>query len=162
RLKRDLSLIGATTPWSVPDSLSSNSAFLSTNSPCLVDGGSRLVLEEFEFAAREDGNGAVGAWIAKALILDSEPFAGLRRRLPSHFVILSDDDFTHFALHATEVTARIGLDYENKTVKRGALFYQESLPPETLFYSVVLSNKSRSSANGKGAAEILGALHMPP
>jgi CRISPR-associated protein Cmr4 len=162
RLRRDLSLIGAPAPWSVPDSLSANSAFLDANSPCLVESGTRLVLEEFEFTRREDGNGTVGAWIARALITGTEPFAALRRRLPAHFVVLSDDDFTHFARHATEVTARIGLDYENKTVKRGALFYQEFLPPETLFYSVVLANGSRSGPNGKNAAEILGLLHVPP
>ena len=47
----------------------------------------------------------------------------------THLVVLHDDDFTHFVRHATEVVARVGLDYgSRKTVKQGALFYQEFLP----------------------------------
>jgi CRISPR-associated protein Cmr4 len=39
--------------------------------------------------------------------------------------------------------ARVGLNYERKTVKEGALFYEEFLPAETLFYSVVIAEDSR-------------------
>ena len=92
--------------------------------------------------------GDVAAWLAGNLLPQRESFAGVRKRFPAHFVVLNDDDFTHFARHATEVGARIALDYEKKTVKRGALFYQEFLPPETLFYSVVLANGSRSRVEG--------------
>ena len=51
----------------------------------------------------------------------NDVFAATRERFPRHLVLLSDDDFTHFARHATEVTARIGLNYETKTVKKGAV-----------------------------------------
>ena len=47
--------------------------------------------------------------------------------------------------------ARVGLDYERKTVKRGALFYQEFLPAETLFYSVVFASASRREGDAKPA-----------
>ncbi len=72
--------------------------------------------------------------------------------------MLHDDDFTHFVRHATEVVARIGLDYERKTVKDGALFYQEFLPPETLFYAVVLASPSRREGDAKDAGAMLAAL----
>jgi len=52
----------------------------------------------------------------------------------SPLAIVDDDTFTHFARYSTEVTARIGLDYEHKTVRQGALFYQEFLPAECVFY----------------------------
>ncbi len=42
--------------------------------------------------------------------------------------------------------ARVRLDYDTKTVADGALFYEEYLPPETLFYSVVLANGARSTS----------------
>jgi CRISPR-associated protein Cmr4 len=51
----------------------------------------------------------------------------------------------------------VGLNYETKTVKSGALFYQEFLPAETLFYAVVLANPSRSRREADGAT-LLGAL----
>jgi CRISPR-associated protein Cmr4 len=70
-------------------------------------------------------------------------YEATRERFLKHFLILSDDDFTYFARHATEVTARIALNYDTKTVKGTALFYQEFLPAETLMYAVVLANDSR-------------------
>jgi len=59
-------------------------------------------------------------------------------------VILSDNDFTYFVQHATEVVARVRLEYETKTVAPGALFYEEFLPPETLLYSVDIAGRSRN------------------
>ena len=66
--------------------------------------------------------------------------------------------------HATEITARIGLDYQTKTVRPGALFYQECLPAETLFYSLVFANASRHQEHKKTAAQIMGYLreNTPP
>lgn len=72
--------------------------------------------------------------------------------------MLHDDDFTHFARHATEVMARVGLDYERKTARKGALFYEEFLPPETLLYAVVLATASRSPGTERNAAGMLGLL----
>ncbi len=154
RLRRDLSLLGTSAPWTAPPSVAGNTALLVDASPCLVERGSRIVLEEFEFAKAEGSIGEVAAWLSENLLPQRESFVGIRKRFPAHFVILSDDDFTHFARHATEVGARIALDYEKKTVKKGALFYQEFLPPETLFYSVVLANGSRA----RGGGNLLGFL----
>ena len=76
--------------------------------------------------------------------------------------ILNDNDFGHLVQSATEVTARIGLDYERRTVKKGALFYQEFLPPETLMYAVVLAENSRrkdwNNAGKNGARDILAVF----
>src|SRR5690606_3877485 len=89
--------------------------------------GSNMVLEEFDFQARTDP-------AVKALGEALDGALNNGTRLKSHLVVISDDSFTHFARYATEVNARIGLDYQTKTVKDGALFYQEFLPPETIFY----------------------------
>ena len=73
----------------------------------------------------------------------------IRKRL----AVIRGDDFSHFVRNATEVVARIGLDYETKTVRGGALFYEEYLPPETLFCAiVVLRQSSCCSAN---AAQVM-------
>lgn len=79
-------------------------------------------------------------------------------RFGRQLVVVHDDDFTHFVKYATEVTARIGLDYETKTVKGGALFYQEFLSTETLFYSVLIVNAVRSRGDRKSAADLMGEL----
>src|SRR6266446_989196 len=81
-----------------------------------------------------------------------------KQRFKERLVIIDDDSFSHFVQHATEVTARIALHYETKPVKRGALFYEEYLPPETVLYSVVLAERSRSNSRKMTAAEVLDTL----
>ena len=106
--------------------------------------GDKVVLEEFELARVADARD-VADWIAAHAVDDPATEA----RVKTHLAVLSDDDFTHFVRHATEVVARIGLDYERKTVKTGALFYQEFLPAETLFYSVVFASASRREGDAQ-------------
>ncbi|WP_428937273.1 type III-B CRISPR module RAMP protein Cmr4 [Fontivita pretiosa] len=159
RLKRDLNLgqIDANT-LSLPTAPARDKALCQQNGPLLVD-GNKLVLEEFEFERAGDAD-AVATWVSQRAVADQ----ATQKRLMSHLVVLHDDDFTHFVRHATEVVARVGLDYERKTVKTGALFYEEFLPAETLFYSVVLASASRREGPSKSAADILKYLgeNLPP
>jgi CRISPR-associated protein Cmr4 len=160
RLKRDLGLVSkSTTAFDLKDTKpEKDKALCQQNSPLLVD-GDKLVLEEFEFQRTDHADG-VAKWVSQRAVADD----ATRERLKSHLIVLHDDDFTHFVRHATEVVARVALDYERKTVKQGALFYEEFLPAETLFYSVVLASASRRDGNGKSAAEILQYLgdNLPP
>lgn len=120
-----------------------------------IDGGGRLLLEEFEFRRAGD-DGGIAAWVANRAIPESD--TATAERLTRNLIVLHDDDFTHFARHATEVIARVGLDYERKTAKKGALFYEEFLPPETLLYAVVLATASRRPGTERDAAGMLGLL----
>ncbi len=122
RWQRDATLAGCK-----PDlpalNLEPDTVLVPTGSPCQVPGKPEVILEEFCFKVRP----------AQPLALPL--LEGLD---PKRVLVLGDDDFTYFVRHATEVTARIGLDPKTKTVKGGALFYQEFLPSETLLYSLVL------------------------
>ncbi|MCX7935273.1 MAG: type III-B CRISPR module RAMP protein Cmr4 [Planctomycetota bacterium] len=130
-----------------------NKAVCAPGTPLLVE-NRNLVLEEFDFEREAEGDiGPLAEWLASRAFAEADSFTP--DRLRKHLVVLHDDDFTHFVRHATEIAARIGLDYERKTVKSGALFYEEFLPAETLFYSVVVADKSRREGNGKSAAEML-------
>ena len=143
RAARDAALVGATVP-AVPKDLAQGDALTANDSPCLLSGG-KLLLEEFPFTRVEATDPTAWAkWIAANLLPTGDHYKATRERFEKCFVILADDDFTHFVKYATEVTARIGLNYETKTVKDGALFYQEFLPTESLFYAVALLNESRS------------------
>jgi CRISPR-associated protein Cmr4 len=158
RLKRDLKL-GWTggNAFDPPPGPGKDKALCQQNSTLLID-SNKLVLEEFEFERTGDAN-AVAPWMSQRAVSDE----ATQKRLRSHLVVLHDDDFTHFVRHATEVVARVGLDYERKTVKTGALFYEEFLPAETLFYSVVLASPSRRDGHGNNADQILTYLrdNMP-
>lgn len=161
RLVRDVNLVGVDgTALQLPNAPATDKALCQVQSPLLVD-GNKLVLEEFEFE-RTDDAAALAQWVAGHGFYKDDQFTP--KRFKSNLVVLHDDDFTHFVRHATEVVARVGLDYERKTVKSGALFYEEFLPAETLFYSVVLASPSRREGHEKAAREILNYLHrnMPP
>lgn len=150
RLERDLTLahMGGLT---LPEAPEKDKALCQTDGPLLVD-DNKLVLEEFEFEHTGDA-GDMRKWIS-----DWAPDDLTRQRLLTHLVVLHNDDFTHFVRHATEVVARIGLDYERKTVRSGALFYQEFLPAETILYSLVLATASRRENHARSAAEMLAYL----
>lgn len=157
RLSRDAGLAGMSVKW-LSASVNSGQALCSESSPLLLRDGS-LVLEEFQFN-RGGKTDVFINWIAEKAVKDEST----RRRLQASLVVLNDDDFTHFVRHATEVSARIGLDYEKKTAKRGALFYEEFLPSETLFYAVIIASGSRNNCSEMTADKVIEYVNgnLPP
>jgi CRISPR-associated protein Cmr4 len=153
RMNRDLSMAGHS-GISVPAFTNvAGKALLRESSPLLLSDRKHVLLEEFQFERIGD-IGPLGRELGAICTKDQ----ATRDRLETHLLVLADDDFTHFVQHATEITARIALDYETKTVKDGALFYQEFLPSESLFYSVVLSAAGRI---GAGQAFEFLRNHLP-
>lgn len=146
RLNADRVLAGGTNGLAVED-LPENKAWFQADGPLAIE--KKLVLEEFDF--EHGGAEAVSAWVAANAVDEATG-----KRVKSHFALLNDNDFGHFARHATEVVARVGLDYDTKTVKGGALFYQEFIPAETIFYALVLANPSRKDQ--RSADEMLSFL----
>ena len=157
RLVRDAAMAGLRADITIPRPEASR-ASVAQGCPHLV-GDSQLVLEEFDFERNGGDSGPVAEWISRQLLPRSEAFKPSVERFNKSLVVLHSDDFTHFVKYTTEVTARIKLNYDTKTVEKGALFYQEFLPPETLFYSVVLANSARSGgANALDAADVMSVL----
>ena len=150
RFNRDLRLAEREPIGDIPNPAKSK-AFCKEGSPLLIN--SDLVLEEFDFQRVGDAD-TVAEQIANFVTNDETMSGSIKNRL----VVLNDDDFGHFAQYATEVLARIGLDYNKKTVKDGALFYEEFLPPETIFYSVVIASESRLKDFEMSASAILKYL----
>jgi CRISPR-associated protein Cmr4 len=58
-------------------------------------------------------------------------------KLATRLAIVHDENFQHFVTTCTEVVARIKIDPQSRTVDGGALFNQENIPCEALFYSVL-------------------------
>lgn len=78
----------------------------------------------------------LAAWLARTA------FAGMheywRDRIGTHLVMVHDDIFEHFTSHATEVMTRNKIG-ETGTVERGMLWDEESLPSDTLLYTIPLA-----------------------
>ncbi|HOP77040.1 MAG: type III-B CRISPR module RAMP protein Cmr4 [Thermogutta sp.] len=151
RLNRDLALTGLQPLDDIPAVLD-NEIACTSSSPLLVSRNpDKVVLEEFDFNRIQATCDQLAEWMAHHAVAD----AGTQSRLRWHLAVLSDNDFSYFVRHATEIVARIALDYERKTVKEGALFYEEFLPAETIFYTLILASESRKPDVKLSAAEIL-------
>ncbi len=73
--------------------------------------------------------------------------------------IVSNDIFSYFCEQSCEVATRIKVDDLTGTVASGALFNQEQIPSETLFYSTIMAQAERpaerSSRTSKQALDSL-------
>jgi CRISPR-associated protein Cmr4 len=92
---------------------------------------SKVLLEDFDFTPSYTGD-SLAATLGELLFTDIEDRELFRRRL----CVVHDDAMSYLAEHATQVDARVSLDPDTKTVKQGALWYEESLPTETVLVSV--------------------------
>ncbi|MBB6175196.1 CRISPR-associated protein Cmr4 [Anoxybacillus tengchongensis] len=116
----------------------------------LLVGKSELVLEEYTFSVQVDEN-------TKAIAQRIEQWLGAHVCIPvvDRLVVLSDDDFADFVQLSTEVNARIKINDETGTVDEGALWYEENVPPETIFYSFLyVGNPRKKDERVKDAEQI--------
>lgn len=123
--------------------------------------GGKVVLEEYCF----DTAGTIPADVADALnnVIDDPVWREVGKRL----VVLSDELFSYFVEHACEVVTRVRIDDDTGTVAQGALFNQEQVPSETLFYAVVAAvDKRKNGKTEEGSARqaleaLAGRLSAP-
>lgn len=138
RLLRDARLAGVNNLPDVITAVADDKAFAHSTSSLLLE-GTTVALEEFEYTKEKQNVDPLLEWLCEHAFADESLADAVQQ-----WVILSDDNFTHFVSHATEVSARIRLNKQSKTVDKGALFYEEFLPAETVFYSVVIAEASHS------------------
>jgi len=69
-----------------------------------------------------------------------------KESISKRLVIVSDEIFSYFCENACEVVTRIKIDDETGVVdkKNGALFNQEQVPSETMFYAIIGEQKDGS------------------
>ena len=114
-------------------------------------GDAKLFLEEFRFEQSPDA--CIGA-LAKALA----PLSGGaldEATLVQRLVVVHDDIFSFLARNATSVQPHIAIKSDTKTVKDGALWFEETLPPETLLYVPLTATASRRKGSALTAAQVL-------
>ena len=147
RFKRDLKLVGLSPDWEVP-TVGKETALVPTE----CDAPPRLYLEEMDF--QQQGSPQVSE-IAHFLAerLNPEVIGEVfREKLTTDLAVLDDDQFSYFVRYATQVSARTQLTLNKTTDKtvgpdgqteKGNLWYEETLPPETVFYVPLMADGAR-------------------
>ncbi len=96
-----------------------------------------VILEEYCFTAQTPVTAGIIDLLKTVL-----PNEDLWKSLADRLVVLADGSFSDFCASACEVQQRIKIDDETGTVAEGALFNQENIPSETLFYALIGENKN--------------------
>lgn len=144
RLSKDLARLGLLkTTISLPE--------FSTEQALTPTANSDLYLEEFRFEAKATDLSALLALLVQVT------GAQLEDDLKQNLVILSDDQFRHLCRNAVPVQAHIAIETATKTVKNGALWYEENLPAETVMYCCLSATNGRNEAK-QPAAALLGLM----
>lgn len=99
----------------------------------LLDHHGRVILNDLDFTTHID---PTLTELCPELTGDPDAAATLAQRL----CLVDDDVFTFLAATSLEVTAHIRLDPDKKTVQKGALWYEETLPAESLLTSLLISS----------------------
>lgn len=146
RLKRDVELAGLNNSLQVPEvqDVQRGRALLPSQLTA------PLVLEEINLQANTSAQTAI-ALNSLSSELDE-----------SRLVIVSDDDFQYFVRHATQISARIHLnDRKTTSGDGGNLWYEETLPPETVMYALLMANKPRNrKSNIQDAPGVLSKVRQ--
>jgi CRISPR-associated protein Cmr4 len=118
--------------------------------------GDQLVLEEYTFGQSGNLPPELAGELAK--LLEDDP---VWNQIVARLVVISDGMMSFFAQNTCEVVQHVRISDATGVADGGALFNQENVPSETLFYAVLNATESRLKANGyagKTGEDALNAL----
>jgi len=144
RLQRDSQRLGIPMSFAIPQP-DKNTVITATKQD------SDLFLEEYRYTPEDaDLSRLMAAISAVSGIGDDE--------LKPQLAIVDNDQFSFLSRYATPVNAHIAIDNASKTVRQGALWYEETLPPETVLYFALAAQQSRAKDNAMPADKILASI----
>ncbi len=140
----------------IPDLPNDETASITTDS--VLTHQDILVLEDLDLAIAKTAD----EWakhIADAVFASDTYWQTLFKQ---RLAILPDGVFDFLAETATEVRARIRIDQERRTVAKGALWYEENLPAESILYGMVGAERARHKDINATAEEMLKDIPQGP
>lgn len=110
----------------------------------------KVYLEDLDLPVKQDKG--VGAWAALVAgkVMPDHPDVFRKR-----FIVVDDETMTFLWETATQVDARVRIDPETRTVANAALWYEESLPPETLLIGLAAADRGRRKGLEMPAEQVL-------
>jgi CRISPR-associated protein Cmr4 len=154
RLVRDMEDIEMTSPAIIPSIQEGNCLIVrkrnneEVDSKIIVNANKTqaVYLEDLDLVPQPDANATGWAsWIASKVFPGNEN-ADWQKMLIERFCIVHDDILNFLINTATEITARIRMEENTKTVQEGALWYEEALPTETILSGLVVATPVQKSS----------------
>ncbi len=144
RLKRDLESVGEN--WFSDNNVENllqnwdDETTVYTTSQSMVifseNNDGKCVFEDFQFDPAQDKKKQLEN-LSKFLINKLDNSNPLIHTLPQRLVLVHDDVFQEFVEMSTEIVTRIRISPVTGTVEEGALFSEELVPSETVFWTVL-------------------------
>lgn len=154
RYAADRAIIGAIDLPPLP-TIAPQQAFVA-DPTCLKVDATHLVIDDLDLEAQSDAATTQWAQLLRDALFPGDEQA--KHHFDKRFVILSDDDFGFLAETATEVRARIRIDDTTGTVQRGALWYEENLPAETVLWGLIGVGQSRAKGDHRHSKDMQTAF----
>lgn len=144
RLRRDAEgLTGSGIPSAVPTP-DPNACIVSDNG-CQISLNNQVVLEDLDLPATPQSDAYKWAqWIGGQVFPTDTDW---QQMLIARFCVVHDDVLSFLLDTATEITARIKLLENAKTVKKGGLWYEEALPTETILSGLAVATPVRATSD---------------
>jgi CRISPR-associated protein Cmr4 len=119
--------------------------------------GNQVFLEDLDLDASEDPQAQTWAEAIGQAVFGKPEDAHWQALFLERFAIVSDAVFDFLAETATEIATRIKLKPETRTVEKGGLWIEESLPAESLLWGIVACDRSRHG-EAKSGKDLLKSL----
>ncbi len=154
RLRRDLIQISMGKDLPEIPELEIEDAFALPECKNLVD--DKILLEDLDLKANTaDASWKRWAEFLTARLFDSDWAEKIAR---PRFILVSNDIFRFLCDTALPVVARIKINEGTGTVQQGGLWYEESLPAESILCGLVIATRSYRKSKEMSADEILAAF----
>ncbi len=154
RYAQDLKRSGVTAPVLPAMRADSGTALVAATSVNRLDG--KLVLEDLDLDARDDP--AAGEWARTIAALIHPGDAEAQEDVLTRFAIVPDNILGFLSETATELRTRISIDENTGTVKKGALWFEEHLPAETMLWGVYALSASNEPGQLRTVESLAAAL----
>lgn len=116
----------------------------------------QVYLEDLDLTPQPDTKVTAWAtWLAACIFPNDPPWQEMFTR---RLCIVHDNTFTFLLQTATEITARIKLQEDTKTVQSGGLWYEEALPTETILYGLVMDTPMKRNGKAINVFDVLSDL----
>lgn len=140
--QRDLETAGFT--QQIPQFSVPNVDHIFASTDTALKSGSKVLLEEIDLTLSvNDETKTLATFLAESIFDDAD----WRDFFVNRFAIVDDEVFTFMVSMATTVTTRIRLEDTSKTVVDGAMWYEETIPPETIFCHPVTDTRGDYAAD---------------